>query len=621
MCAINCLRPAAKMHMNAPPIDRQVRLKPPKLWRIKRRTGLPSQKKRRGGFVAGVDNAFGMPDPAIPVRFVARNDNLVALYNVKGDAVPSDSISDHGGARILDGVLELIFWGAAWQTATGPSRADIVQAVQAMIAGPYLSELSQYGFRSLVLRGTTIVLEPKPPKTDEVGKMVWNAIDSGVFPEPDDPGGRIIYMVLMPSGTSLPADGSRGAHSDPSDFDFPVDFERAWVGWVGPGTLDHTMDVLSHELVESITDPEPDSPAWRMNREIHKGWEIGDACNETVDRVNGLLLQAYWSERDKACVIPFAKARTMNSMATARTPNHLDVFWVGSDGAISSAWWDSSLNFGKWNVPFPITPPGAAVARAIACVARTQDHVDVFWVGSDGAISSAWWDGNVNDGKWNAPFGIAPAGAAVAGAIACIARTQNHVDVFWVGPDGSVNSAWWDGNVNDGKWNAPFGIAPPGAAVAGAIACIARTQNHMDVFWVGPDGSVNSAWWDGNVNDGKWNPSFAITEPSAAAAGAISAVSRTPNHLDVFWIAADGSVGSAWWDGNANDSKWNPPFGITPPSMAAAGAIGAVSRTPNHVDVFWVGADGSVGSVWWDGAANEGKWNAPFSIAPPGAAG
>jgi hypothetical protein len=602
-------------------MSREVKLKPRESWRIKRRKRTDTTPKDRG-FVGGLDNAGGVPPQSVPVGFVARNDNLVALYNVAADARPSDSVTDQGGARILDAVVELVFWGSAWRTASNPSRAAIIGAVQTLLSGPFLSELRQYGFRSVSLRGTTTVIQPGPPatfSTSDVGDMVWNAIDSNVFPEPDDSGGRILYLVFMPSGTTGPSN-ARGAHSDPSDFDLPFDTDHAWVGWVGAGTLDYTMDVFSHELVEAITDPEPDSPAWTMTRSINGGTEIGDACNNTVDRVEGLLLQAYWSQEDKACVIPYAKARTMNTMVTARAPNHLDVFWIGPDGGVGTNWWDQNANSGRWNAPFGIAPPGAAVASAIACVARLQNHLDVFWIGSDGGVGTNWWDQNANSGRWNAPFPIAPPGAAVVGTIACVARTQDHLDVFWIGPDGGVGTNWWDQNANNGRWNTPFPIAPRSAAVAGGIACVARLQNHLDVFWVGPDGGIGTAWWDQNANNGQWNPPFPIAQPGTAVVGAVDCVARAPNHLDVFWIRPDGGVGTNWWDQNANGGKWNAPFAITPPGAAVAGAVSCVSRTPNHLDVFWIGPDGAVGTTWWDQNANNGKWNTPFPITPPGAA-
>jgi hypothetical protein len=249
------------------------------------------------------------PSPATPSGITEDNGLILATYNLSADAQPTDSVHNEGGALILQAQLELVFWGTAWQTAIGPSASDVVNAVTAILGSPYLLGLMQYGFQSAAVRGSTIVTSPAPPANysfDDVGNLVWSLIDDGKFPEPDDDGGRILYMVFMPPGTTPPSD-FRGAHSDPSDYDFPADVDYAWVGYVSYGTLDYITDVFSHEFVETITNPEPHDPAWVMNRIINKGNEIGDACNNTVDRLDGILVQAYWSERQKACVIPRAR--------------------------------------------------------------------------------------------------------------------------------------------------------------------------------------------------------------------------------------------------------------------------------------------------------------------------
>ena len=254
-----------------------------------------------------VEGAGGIaPAASSPVSTVDDNGLIVALYGVLGDAVSSDSVQNSGGAIITSAPIELVFWGSQWQSATGPSTGDIINAVNGILASSYLLEMLQYGYQQIWVRGSTIVTSPAPPANysfDDIGTLVWNLIDDNKFAEPDDDGGRILYMVFMPEGTTQPA-GQRGAHSDPNDYDFPSDIDYAWVGYISYGSLDYVTDVFSHELVEAISDPEPHSPAWQMNRNINGGNEIGDACNNTVDRLDGILVQAYWSERQKACVIP-----------------------------------------------------------------------------------------------------------------------------------------------------------------------------------------------------------------------------------------------------------------------------------------------------------------------------
>ena len=207
---------------------------------------------------------------------------------------------------------------------------------------------------------------------------------------------------------------------------------------------------------------------------------------------------------------------------------------------------------------------------------------------------------------WRAPFPIAPPGHAAPGAITAFSRHPEHIDVFWVGPDGGVGTNFW--NQAEG-WHQPFPIAPPGHAARGAITAHSRHPEHIDVFWVGPDGGVGTNFW--NQAEG-WHQPFPIAPPGHAAPGAITAFSRHPEHIDVFWVGPDGGVGTNFWN---QAEGWHQPFPIAPPGHAARGAITAHSRHPEHIDVFWVGPDGGVGTNFWNQA--EG-WHQPFPIAPPG---
>ncbi|HEX6526031.1 MAG TPA: hypothetical protein VF070_39365 [Streptosporangiaceae bacterium] len=577
------------------------------------------------------------PGASSAVGYVDDDGLIVALYGVAGDATSSDSVNNQGGALIVTAPIELVFWGDQWQTAIGPSTGDIINAVNGILASPYLSELSQYGFQHVSVQGSTIVTAPAPPANytfDDVGNLVWNLIDDGKFPEPDDDGGRILYMVFMPPGTTPPPN-IRGAHGDPSDYDFPADVDYAWVGYVSYGTLDYITDVFSHELAEAITDPEPHGSAWVMNRVINGGNEIGDACNNTVDRLDGILVQAYWSERQKACVIPQGPQPAVASESSGvnavdRYSNHLDVFWVGQDGAIGTQWWDAAAGQG-WgdHTAFAIAPPGSAQpGSAVSAVARYPNHLDVFWVGADGAIGTQWWDAAAGQ-SWgdHPPFAITPPGAAdFDSGIAVVSRRPDHLDVFWVASDGAVVTQWWDAASGQG-WgdHTAFAIAPPGSARPGSpVSVVARTANHLDVFWVGADGAIGTQWWDAAAGQ-SWgdHTAFAITPPGAAGPdGGLAAVARTPNHLDVFWVGADGAIGTQWWDAAAGQG-WgdHAPFAITPPGAAHPGSpVSVVARYPNHLDVFWIGADGAIGTQWWDAAAGQ-SWadHTPFAITPPGA--
>jgi hypothetical protein len=76
--------------------------------------------------------------------------------------------------------------------------------------------------------------------------------------------------------------------------------------WVTQNRLDSFSEIFSHELVEACTDPE--GTGWTSTTACgvnHSGWcEIGDVCEGNAARVNGVLVQRYWSNTDNQCVIP-----------------------------------------------------------------------------------------------------------------------------------------------------------------------------------------------------------------------------------------------------------------------------------------------------------------------------
>ncbi|MFV8050930.1 hypothetical protein [Mycobacterium sp. 48b] len=339
-----------------------------------------------------------------------------------------------------------------------------------------------------------------------------------------------------------------------------------------------------------------------------------------------------WADHSPIDVVATGAAAPGAAVTTvARTPGNLDVFWVGPDGSVMTQW-SAAGSDGGWTEhggAFAIAPAGSATPGApIAAVARTADNLDVFWVRPDGAIAGQWWAA-APGASWadHGAFNIAPPGSAEKGSsVAVVARMPDHLDVFWVTRDGGIGSNWWTAAPGT-SWadHGSFRIAPAGSARPGsALSVVARTPDNLDVYWVTPDGAVASNWWfaapGASWADHGW---FTITAPGAVAAGGgITATSRTPNNLDVFWVAPDGSIGTQWWHAAVGHS-WadHAPFPIAPAGAAASGsALDSVGRLPSHLDVFWVRPDGAIGTQWWDAAPDQGWNHQPFAVTPPGVA-
>jgi hypothetical protein len=165
----------------------------------------------------------------------------------------------------------------------------------------------------------------------------------------------------------------------------------------------------------------------------------------------------------------------------------------------------------SWGSPFRIPDGGASVAKTgggVATVAQTADHLDVFWIGNDGAIWTNWWDGADPNGTWSkhAPFSItAPNAAPPGGSIAAVTQQAGHLDVFWVGSDGAIWTHWWDANAPGGAWSAHSAFrltAPNSTPPGGGIAAVSQYAGHLDVFWTGNDGAIWTHWWDGSEPNG-----------------------------------------------------------------------------------------------------------------------
>jgi hypothetical protein len=215
------------------------------------------------------------------------------------------TVENRGGAIGTGIPVQVIFWGSGWNLpSTSPSSAAILSAVQSVVSGPWFAGLRQYGIRRCNFGGSMVVTNPGPPATyndDDVRSLIWNLIDANTFPEPDEPGGRNIYMVFMPPGTTYGPGGIRGKHLVASDLDLPADIDHAWVGFVvASASLPVITSAFSHELAEMCTDPESD--AWVVSG----NQEIGDVCNIVDGPLNGVNVESYWSAADNACLIPTA---------------------------------------------------------------------------------------------------------------------------------------------------------------------------------------------------------------------------------------------------------------------------------------------------------------------------
>ena len=101
--------------------------------------------------------------------------------------------------------------------------------------------------------------------------------------------------------------------------------------------------------------------------------------------------------------------------------------------------------------------------------------------------------------------------------VVAISPAPGRLDVFWIGPDGDVETTWADRNVDNGQWHPPVPIAPPHAADPETGLCvITQRAGWVDVFWIGPDGEIETTWVHAG-EDNTWHAPVPIAPPHSAA--------------------------------------------------------------------------------------------------------
>lgn len=166
---------------------------------------------------------------------------------------------------------------------------------------------------------------------DDPHDHILSLIKNGSLTPPDMELTDNLYVIFMPPGTNPPKDPNGnligGEHSTR---DVPS-HGRANTAWVMYSSRAGISSVFSHELVESLTDPEGDGIQLDPPNTT-ESVEIADVCRSTGIVVNGVTVQSYWSETDKACIIPLNKSLNMEITCVHKRPRfdtHHPILKVG----------------------------------------------------------------------------------------------------------------------------------------------------------------------------------------------------------------------------------------------------------------------------------------------------
>lgn len=188
--------------------------------------------------------------------------------------------------------------------------------------------------------------------------------------------------------------------------------------------------------------------------------------------------------------------------AVARTRNNLDVFMLDRNGAVLTAYWAAGFN---WN-SYEATAAGVGAAGAsITATSREWAKLDVFWANQSGNVQNATWaDNEQNGANWATSAVPFATGFAPNAKISAVTRQASNLDLFLVGTDGAVyNPFYYDTSTTKGFPNHAWGgearttggaQAPSGSLVAST----ARTPFNLDAFETNAGARYNT-FWSGSI--------------------------------------------------------------------------------------------------------------------------
>lgn len=434
----------------------------------------------------------------------------------------------------------------------------------------------------------TLVNGAPPPSTGGDGAFAFRA--SGGF-----------FGHNAPLWKSLP-DPSKSQRQDP----YPVNWDAANNGTGSSIWTDSQQRLYSeaHVFLERsfsqvvpsgwtlLESPARASAAYQISGVIEKSLSDYNLSGKST----GLELQF---GPDNTAYDPLGGSCANNPAVVSWGHDRLDVFVVGScDKALYHKWWDGS-QWGPSVSDFEYM--GGVIVGDPTVASWDHDRLDVFVVGTDGALYHKAWDGS----QWLPSvtgydsLGIPKAGVTVRGNPRVVSWDHDRLDIFVVGSDGALYHKWWDGN----QWGPSVsGFEFMDGGIVGDPAVASWDHDRLDVFVVGTDGQLYHKAWDGF----QWLPSLTGYDPLGFPAAGITIRSSPTvsswqhDRLDVFVVGIDGALYHKWWNGFAWGPSLGGPFEYMGGFIIADPAV--VSWDHDRLDVFVVGADRALYHKAWNGS-------------------
>lgn len=229
-----------------------------------------------------------------------------------------------------------------------------------------------------------------------------------------------------------------------------------------------------------------------------------------------------------------------------------------------------------------------------ALVCREEGVLDLFVVGKDGRIHTAWKP----DGSWHGWGSFAELPLSAQASITVHSRHKDHMTLLAHGDDGRIYESVWDGSRPTywSPWQPLF--ADIFSSSTPITSLTEYESNRAFVFAAKADGSI----WCSQSVEGAWKLWERLPgDKKLSAGGRITAFQRQPERIDVYIITESGDCCLQLCENGRWTGIWQK---IGTASFAPTSFIAATLKE-GQVNLFVVGQDNRLAATWWKGDS----WN------------